>query len=330
MEEYELGIVGAGPTGLFATFCAGLREINSITLEGLENTGGQVLKFYPIKDVLDIEGIPKIKGMDLAASLLKQAETFNNKIVTNSKVTDIKSDAGKFILEVNGSDAYSVKAILLCTGIGSLFPTKLNADGEEAYAGKGVYYSVNALEPFKNKKVAVVGGGDSGFDLANQISSVVDKIYILEYGTAVKAAERSVADLKGTGKAEIMTDTEVKEISGDGQTVRKIQVLNRQTNSETTLDISAVIVAIGHKTETNTFKSIKFDTFANKLEVDDNYSTSIPGIYAAGDACTSGNRPKMGLLAVGGSEAYMAINSIKKYLNPSASIYGEHSTNLKL
>lgn len=127
MEEYELGIVGAGPTGLFATFCAGLREINSITLEGLENTGGQVLKFYPIKDVLDIEGIPKIKGMDLAASLLKQAETFNNKIVTNSKVTDIKSDAGKFILEVNGSDAYSVKAILLCTGIGSLFPTKLNA-----------------------------------------------------------------------------------------------------------------------------------------------------------------------------------------------------------
>ncbi len=331
MEEHDLGIIGAGPTGLFATFCAGLREINSITLEGLETTGGQILKFYPVKNVLDVEGIPEIKGIDLANALLKQAQLFKNKIVLNSKVTDIKKNQdGRFILEVNGQDMYRVRAILMCSGIGSLVPTKLNIDGETKYDERGVYYTVSKTEPFANKTVAVIGGGDSGFDWANQIVSVSKKIYIVEYMPVLKALERSVSDLMNTGKGEIVLNTAIKEVIGDGDKVTGIKIMDRKDDSVRTLPIDALIVAIGHKAETNSFKSTKFDVLMNKLKVDDGYQTSVSGVYASGDVSISGNKPKVGLLAVGGAEAYEAINNIKKFLNPEASTFGEHSTNIKL
>ncbi len=330
MEEHDLCIIGGGPTGLFATFCAGLREIESITLEGLDTTGGQILKFYPVKDVLDVAGIPKTKGIDLASAMLKQAEAFNGKIVNNSKVTDIKKNPdGRFTLEVNGQDKYIAKAVLMATGIGSLVPTKLNVADEDKYVDSGIYYTVNSTEPFKNKRVAVIGGGDSGFDWANQVAGVASKIYIVEYLTALKAAERSVSDLMKTGKAEVILNTAVKCVSGDGKVLKKLTITDRKDNSSRDLDIDVLIVAIGHKVETNSFKSMKFEILMNRIKVDDDFLTNIPGVYAAGDICISGNKPKMGLLAVCAADAYTAINNIKKYLNPQASVFGEHSTNLK-
>ncbi len=331
MEEYELGIIGGGPTGLFATFCAGLRDIKSVTIEGLDTTGGQILKFYPVKKVLDVEGIPEIIGSDLANSLLKQAKLFGNKIVLNSKVTDIKKNPdGKFSIEVNGEDKYLVKAVLMCTGIGSLVPTKLNVDGESNYEDNGVYYAVNSTGPFAGKTVAVIGGGDSGFDWANQIVGVAKKIFVVEYMPVLKALERSVSDLMKTGKGEVILNTAVKEVINDGKKVIGLKIMDRKDNSIKTLPIDSIIVAIGHKIEINSFKSLKFDVMANKIKVNDDYETSIPGIFAAGDLSVSGNKPKVGLLAVGGAEAYMAVNNLKKYINPEASVFGEHSTNLKV
>jgi thioredoxin reductase (NADPH) len=329
MEDYELVIIGGGPTGLFATFCAGLREIKSVTLESLETTGGQILKFYPIKEVLDVEGIPAITGKDLAAALFKQATRFGNKIVVNSKVTDIKKDSlGGFIVEVNSQDAYHCKAILIAAGIGSLVPKKLNVPGEEDYSEKGVYYTVTNLDIFKGKTVAIIGGGDAGFDWANQISSVVNKIYIIEYMPAIKAMESSVSNLIKTGKAELIVNTAVKSLEGDVNKLTDLNLIDRKTNSIKKLNVDAVVVAIGHKTEGNSFKSVTFDVFMNRIKVNDDRETNVPGIYAAGDVATSENKPTVGLIAVDGAEAYTAINNIKKYLNPSASVFGEHSTEL--
>ena len=331
MEDYELVIIGGGPTGLFATFCAGLREIKSVTLESLETAGGQILKFYPVKDVLDVEGIPSIKGEDLAAALLKQATRFGNKIVVNSKVTDIKKDGtGGFIVEVNSQDAYHCKAVLIAAGIGSLVPKKLNVPGEEEYVEKGVYYTVTDLDAFEGKTVAIIGGGDAGFDWANQISSVASKIYMIEYMPAIKAMESSISNLMKTGKGELILNTAVKSLEGDGNKLTSLDLMDRKTNSIKKLNVDATIVAIGHKTEGNSFKSVTFDSFMNRIKVNDDRETKIPGIYAAGDVATFENKPTMGLIAVDGAEAYTAINNIKKYLNPSASVFGEHSTELNL
>ena len=118
MNNYDLVIIGAGPTGLFATFLAGLRDINSITLEALDYTGGQIPELYPEKMVYDVQGIPKINAMELRDKMYEQAKLFDGEIKLGAKVTDIIPNNDQYIIEVNGTKEYNCKAILICTGIG--------------------------------------------------------------------------------------------------------------------------------------------------------------------------------------------------------------------
>ncbi|WP_367181928.1 NAD(P)/FAD-dependent oxidoreductase, partial [Ferroplasma sp.] len=107
MEDYDLVIIGAGPTGLFATFLAGLRDIKSVTLEALDYTGGQIPELYPEKMVYDVQGIPRINATELRDRMYEQAKLFDGEIKLSSKVTDIIPDDGKFTVEVNGENAYT-------------------------------------------------------------------------------------------------------------------------------------------------------------------------------------------------------------------------------
>ena len=187
MEETDLVIVGAGPTGLFATFCAGLREINSVTLEVSGTYGGQITELYPQKIVYDMPGILKIKGADLSKQMYEQAVLLNKKILFNSGVTDIiPTDDRQFIIEVNGKQTYKTKAVLLCPGIGRFEPNKLNVEGEDRYKDKGVFYSVKEPSDFKGKKTLIVGGGDSAFDYANQIVDVSAGVVIAQHNNILQ------------------------------------------------------------------------------------------------------------------------------------------------
>ncbi len=332
MEEVELVIIGAGPAGLFATFCAGLRAIKSVTLEGLETYGGQMHELYPEKKVYDIQGIPKMVSSELAKKMYEQATMFNPKIVFNSDVTDIiPTEGGRFILEVNGEQAYESKAVLICAGVGYFTPNKLNVEGEGTYADKGVYYKVKSIADFKDDRVIIVGGGDSAFDYALQIEPVVKSVIIAQHNGILKAAESSITAAKEKPKIRVMLNTEIKKIFGNGEKVNKVDILDNVSKTSSYLDVDSVIVAIGHKANPNIFKSITFESVNERyIKVDTNYKTNIDGIYAAGDIADVSNEPKFALLAVGGAEAYVAINNIKKYLSPQSSLNGEHSSNLNL
>ena len=330
MENHELAIIGGGPTGLFATFCAGIRSIESITLEALDVLGGQIIGFYLMKDVLDMAGVPRIKGAELQKQLVDQANMFGTTIVTGVRVTDIRKEQDGFVIEINGRDSYTTKAVLICTGIGSLAPTPIGVPGEMEYLDKGVFYTVTDTGPFTDRVVAIIGGGDSGFDWANQIVGVAKRIHIVEALPKVKAMERSVNDLMETGKGEIHVSTLVNEVIGDGAHVTGITAMDRISGVRSHMDVDAVIVAIGLKTKGNTFKTMRLQTVLNRIRVNHEYETSVPGVYAAGDTCLFGDSPKPALLATCAAEAYGAINSIKKYLTPTASVLDSHSTDVKL
>lgn len=332
MEELDLVIVGAGPTGLFATFCAGLREIDSVTLESLDVIGGQIPKFYPIKMVYDVAGVLGATGNELAAGLEAQTKIFNKKILLNSRVTDIKEkDDGRFEIEVNEKPTYIAKTILLATGIGSLLPKKLGVEGEEKYEGNGVHYVVKNLNDYYKKRVAVIGGGDAGFDMANQVSGVADKVIVIEFLDRLRAAESSISSLKNSGKYEIFTKTKVQRIQGNENDVEKITVKDLNSDEIRDVDVDAVIVAIGHDAKPGNFRSLGLDTFMNRyIKVNDRQETSLPGIFAAGDNCQTKKEIKLALLAVCFSEAYTALDNIKKYLSPSGAIPSTHSTEMKI
>ena len=330
MEETDLIIIGAGPTGMFATFCAGLREINSITLESLSTYGGQMLELYPEKVVYDVQAVPKMKAIDLADKMYEQSMLFKKRIEFNSKVTDIIPENNRFSVEVNNQKKYSSKAVLICGGVGDFHPNKLNVDGEEQYEEKGLYYAVKSVDDFKDKTVAVIGGGDSAFDYQMQISPVCKKTYIIQHNNTFKAAESSVDAVKRDSKAEIIMNTDVKKINGDGNTIKSIELFDNTDKTSRTLEVDAVVVAIGYKVNPSVFKSLKIETTNRYIKVDHNYKTSIDGVYAAGDIANVTDENKFALIAVGGAEAYIAINNIKKYISPNASLFGGHSSSLNL
>ncbi|MCL4399476.1 NAD(P)/FAD-dependent oxidoreductase [Candidatus Parvarchaeota archaeon] len=331
MEEVELVIIGAGPAGLFATFCASLRGIKSVTLESLGEYGGQIPELYPEKAVYDVQGIPKILGKDLAKQMYQQARTLNGRIELNSDVTDvIPSGDKRFIVEVNGKQSFISKAVLICTGIGHFSPTKLNVPGEDEYKDKGVFYSVKTQQDFKDKAVLIVGGGDSAFDYAMQIEPVAKSITIAQHNDKLKAAENSIESAKKSAKIKILLNIDVKEIKGDGQSITSVSVLDNKSGVMQSLQVNTVIAAIGHKVNPEIFKSLKLETDSRYVKVDHNYKTSVDGVYAAGDIANVSDEPKFALLAVGGAEAYVAVNNIKKYISPASSLSGGHSSSLNI
>ena len=329
MSDFELVIIGAGPTGLFATFAAGLREIKSLTLEELDFPGGQITELYPEKMVYDMPGIPRILAKDLAQKMYEQATMFGNEVRFNSKVTDIKQlNDGTFSVEINGSQNITCQAVLICSGVGSFIPNKLVVEGEDEYAGKGVFHSVKVIGEFKGQDIIIVGAGDSGFDWANELAPVANSIKILQHNAVIKAEERSIKEALDSHKVEIRLETNITKIIGDGQKVTAVEIEGK--NGKETLKADSIILAISYKIEPNNFKSITLQTSGRYVKVNHAYETNIKGIYAAGDIANVADEPKFNLLAVGSAEAYTAINNVKKYVHPTSSLFGGHSSSLNL
>ena len=331
MNNYDLVIIGAGPTGLFATFLAGLRDINSITLEALDYTGGQIPELYPEKMVYDVQGIPKINAMELRDKMYEQAKLFDGEIKLSAKVTDIIPNDDQYILEVNGTKEYNCKAILICTGIGDFTPRKIGCPGEDEFKGKGVEYNVKDITKFKGMTVAIVGGGDSALDYANELAGTAKKVYVIHHNDKFKAAEKTLDMAMKNPHISLIMNTSINAIKGDSQ-IREISMIN--SNDKTTQDIKvdALIIAIGHVGKANVFKSVNIETSKNgrSIMVDNEYQTNLKGIFSVGDAATVAGEPIHPLIAVDGGNAYIAINFIKKYLTPTATIFGGHSSSLNL
>ena len=145
-----------------------------------------------------------------------------------------------------------------------------------------------------------------------------------------KAAESSVNAVKRDTKAEIIMNTNISKIIGDGSHVKGIELLDNESKQVRKVDVDAVVIAIGYKVNPSGFKSLNLETDKRYIKVDHNYKTSVDGIYAAGDIANVSDESKFALISVGGAEAYIAINNIKKYLSPDSSLFGGHSSSLKL
>ncbi|KJE48806.1 MULTISPECIES: NAD(P)/FAD-dependent oxidoreductase [Acidiplasma] len=331
MQNYELIIIGAGPIGLYSTFLAGLRDIKSLTLEALDYSGGQIPELYPEKTVYDVQGIPRINAMELRDKMEEQARMFGNEILFNSKVTDIiKTDNG-FNVEVNGEKLYSSRAVLICTGMGDFTPRKIGCPGEDDYLNKGLSYTVKDIEKFKDTVVGVVGGGDAAIDYANELAEVASRVYVIHHSEKFRAAEKTLENARKNQKIEFIMNTSVSKISGNS-VLENVTLHNVNDNTDKILKLDRLVIAIGHVGKANLFKSINLETSPNKrnIMVNNRFETNIPGIYAVGDVASIAGEPIHPLIAVEGGDAYMAINIIKKYLNPEASIFGGHSSSLNL
>ena len=167
-ELRDITIIGAGPTGLFAQFYAGMRQVSAQIVDALPEVGGQLTALYPEKWIFDVGGFPQILAKDLVKVLVEQTRRFGGDIHLGQEVIGLERDGDAFVL-VTKSDRFPTRALVLAAGIGAFSPRRLPQTAAEPWYGRGVYDVVSDPERFRGKRVVIIGGGDTAFDWGVQL-----------------------------------------------------------------------------------------------------------------------------------------------------------------
>jgi len=327
-DVYDLTIIGAGPAGLFATFYAGLRQMKTKVIDALEEPGGQVAVLYPEKYIFDVPGYSKILAKDLVKNLVAQAFQYNPTVVLGERVTTLQKNDGVIELGTEKGTKHYTKAVLVAAGVGAFSPNRLEAKGAADYEGKGVYYFVKDTTVFTDKRILIVGGGDSAVDWALNIKDIAKKITLVHRRDVFRAHEKSVIELMKSN-VEIKLFYEVRSVSGDGSNVTQAVIFDNRSQAETTVDVDAILVNIGFRADLGPIKDWGLQIDGREIRANGKMETNIPGVYVAGDIAGPLDGVKLNLIATGYAQAALAVNVAKAYVDPNSKIFPGHSSEMK-
>ncbi|MDN7246693.1 NAD(P)/FAD-dependent oxidoreductase [Planococcus shenhongbingii] len=322
-EIFDITIIGGGPTGLFASFYGGMRKMKVKIIDSLPQLGGQLTELYPDKFIYDVGGFEKVLAKDLVDNLVRQANYGDPAICLEETVAEVEREGDHFMIRTDKDEHYT-KSILLTAGVGAFQPRKIGVENSEPFEGKTLHYGVKDLTMFHDKKVVVLGGGDSAVDWAMMLENVASHV-ILSHRREKMTAHEANIDTLLQSKVEVKKPFGVKELVGENGQVREIILVDKEGNEEH-IDADHVIVNYGNITSLGPIKEWGLEMEKNSVVVNSKMETSIPGIYAAGDIATYEGKVK--LIAVGFGEAPTAINNAKAYLDPKSKIQPLHSTSV--
>lgn len=328
-EMYDITIIGGGPVGLFAAFYAGMRQAKIKVIDSLENLGGQPGHLYAEKLIYDIPAYPAISGQELTENLIKQLERFNTSFCLGEEALRIdrfepEVDVPYFEIETTSTIHYS-RSIIIAAGNGAFQPRRLNLEDSKKYEHSNLHYYVNNLDQFRDKVVAVCGGGDSAVDWALTLEPIAKKVYIIHRRNKFRALEHSVK-LMEDSSIEIFTPYVPSNIEGDESKLNKIILNESRTDNYLELEVDNFIVNYGFSTSIGKIKSWGLETKRNAILVNQQLETNIPGVYAIGDIAEYPGKVK--IIASGFGEAPQAINNALLYIDPENTTPSVHSTSL--
>lgn len=322
--ECDLVIVGAGPTGLFATYYAGFRGLRVVVVDSLPELGGQITAMYPEKPILDVAGFPSVKGRDLVAGLVAQAESAGATYLLDRTATALDHRAGPdggLTLTLDDGTTVEAKAMIVTAGIGKFSPRPLPAG--EGWLGRGLEFFVPSFEPYADRDVVIVGGGDSAFDWAQNLEPVARSVTLVHRRDAFRAHARTVEQVRASS-VELLTKAEVTALIGDPD-LEKVEVTLDGTDGEVVvLPAQAVIAALGFIADLGPLQEWGIETHKRHLVVDSSMRTNLERVFAAGDITDYDG--KVRLIAVGFGEAATAVNNAAVVIDPTAHVFPGHSS----
>jgi ferredoxin/flavodoxin---NADP+ reductase len=322
MNTVDITVIGGGPVGLFASFYAGLRGMSVRIIDSLPELGGQLTALYPEKYVYDMPGFPKVLAKDLARDLIEQGTQFNPELALGETAETLtKTDDGYVITTRKGTEL-PTRTIIIAAGAGAFQPTKLGVDREEEFEGKGVFYGVRDKSIFKDKRLAIIGGGDSAFDWAYELHDQAKSVMLVHRRDQFRAHDDTIRKVQETD-VEFKLFCVTKELHGNG-TLTGLTLENTVEKTSETLDVDAVIVNIGFKSSLGPLKDWGLNIEKNQILVDHLYRTNLEGIFSVGDVCNF--EGKLKLIATGVGEAATAVCIAKTMLDPGAKLFPGHSS----
>ena len=318
---YDITIIGAGPSGLFAGFYAGMRKNKVQIIDSLEIPGGQLTALYPEKTIHDVPGYFAVKAETLVTDLVKQTAQFGVPIRLSEKVVDITPTTDQGVYQVTTTkSSYLTKSVIIATGNGSFAPKPLKTDEPSDFDFSKLGYSVTDKQQFAGKNVAVAGGGDSAIDLVLMLSEVAASVSLIHRRDAFRAHESSVDKLHASD-VHVVTPVTIRNISDHQEGLRIALSDDRE------LDVDHLIVQHGFLSNNKDIRawSVDLEMKRQHFMVDSHYQTSCENIYAIGD--TANYDGKLGLIVEGFKEGPHAVNQIMTKIH-SGKLTHAHSTSL--
>lgn len=279
LGHFEVLVIGGGPAGASASIYSVRKGLSTALIT--EKIGGQVQETKGIENLISVT---YTEGPQLAAQLNQHVASYPIKVFENRRVKRIKTDGKVKAIELESGEHLTADSIIVATGAKW---RELGVEGEKEYIGRGVAFCPHCDGPFyKGKKVAVIGGGNSGVEAAIDLAGIVRELVLFEYNDQLKADKILVDKLKSLPNVSIITNAKTEKIVGDGQKVTQLEFTDRSINNVERIDLDGVFVQIGLIPNSQFLKeTVKLSKFG-EIIIDEKNRTSVPGIYAAGDATT--------------------------------------------
>jgi len=329
MIETDILIIGAGPTGLFTVFEAGLLKLKCHIIDGLPQPGGQLSELYPKKPIFDIPGFPSVLAGDLVANLMEQIKQFQPGFTLNEVAETIDQlEDGTFIVTTNKGTKHHANSVAIAGGLGSFEPRKPQLERIEFYEqnDRGVEYFVKDPEKFRNKKVVISGGGDSALDWSIFLSNVASSVTLVhrrnEFRGALDSVEK-VQELKESGKIKLITPGEIVGFNGK-EHLESVIIENNGEKITTETDYFIPLFGLTPKLGPIANWGLEIEKNAIKVDNSLDYQTNIPGIYAIGDVNTYPGKLK--LILCGFHEATLMVQSVYQRMNPGKKYVLKYTT----
>ena len=274
-RDFDVIVLGGGPAGASAAIYSARKGLKVAIIA--ERIGGQVKETVGIENLISI---PYTTGSELADNLRTHLTHYPIELFENRRIESTELKKAVKESKVKGGEVFSAPAVIIATGAGW---RRLNVAGEAEYIGRGVAFCPHCDGPFyAGKRVAVVGGGNSGIEAAIDLAGICQKVTVIEFMDSLKADQVLQDKARSLPNVEILVSTQTMSVVGNGEKVTALQLKNRQTEEEHTLELDGVFVQIGLSANSQPFDELD-KTRIGEIIIDAHCRTNIPGVYAAGD-----------------------------------------------
>jgi len=330
MIKTDIIIIGAGPTGLFTVFEAGLLKLKCHLIDALPQPGGQCSEIYPKKPIYDIPAFPEILAGDLVGNLMEQIRPFEPGFTMGERAETLETlEDGSFIVTTNKGTKHQAPVVAIAGGLGSFEPRKPPIANIGDYEDKGVAYMVKDPEVYRNKRVVIAGGGDSALDWAIFLADVASEVSLVhrrnEFRGALDSVEKAAA-LAKEGKIKLFTEAEVKELHGV-DTLESVSIKHKDAaKGVTNLPVDNFIPLFGLSPKLGPIGDWGLEIEKNAIKVNNakDYQTNIPGVFAIGDVNTY--EGKLKLILSGFHEAAIMCQYAYQRINPGKRFVMKYTT----
>ena len=327
----DILVIGAGPVGLFTVFEAGILGLKCTLIDNLDKPGGQCAELYPDKPIFDIPGVPYQTAQEHVDALLKQIEPFDYDLILNERVESMSKKDDVWIVTTNKGSEVETPNIFIAAGAGSFEPIKPNLDRDySSLEGNKIFYAIKDKTLFKDKKVAIFGGGDSALDWTVELQKVGAEVSLVHRRDAFRGApdtEISVRKLNEERKIELLTPFIIKDIIGN-ENIDSIKLFNTETKEELEINADYILFFYGLNKKLGPINDWNLELSGNKIQVNtENFETDKEGIFAVGDINTYPG--KLNLILSGFHETTLAVQKAFNRVYPGERVPFGYTTSSK-